>query len=123
MSTPSSRDGEIHDPPSTPGGGEQVVECLRQFGECNAPCDAIEIARLQRRCELPPDAQLEIHRVVDVDADQPHAAENEREYARAEIVPAGVAHRRADAVALHGSREPGELLAADRVHCTRPPLV
>src|SRR3990172_10731433 len=121
--SPGSSAIEIDHLPAAYPRREQVVEGLRQRVERDAAHDPVEVPGLEIRREPPPDAQLRLDWIVDVHPEQPYPSQNERQDVAFERAAARVADGGDRAAALHGAREPFELLAADRVHRASPGLL
>ena len=80
----------------------------------------VQVPRLEVGGEPLPEELLAFEGVVDVHAEQPHAAQDVGQHVAREFGAASVAECADDAVALHAAREPRQLRPAHRVERARP---
>src|SRR5687767_11662639 len=112
---PSLR-AEFNDRPAPRLPFQKLVELRGKVREPDRIGDPVEMPRLEIRGEALPDLAPQWHRRRPrVDSDQTHAAQDERQHGRVELDPSRVAEARNEAFGLHRAREPGELLASDRI--------
>src|SRR5262245_54951102 len=121
-SIPAATSGDLDDRASLDLVLDETVEGGRQLVEGDRPRDElVEMLRLQVRREPLPDMQADVawHRRR-VDAEQAHAAQDERHHRRLELVARSEADAHDVAPVVDRAREPGEDLAADVVDRAAP---
>src|SRR5690606_9520048 len=113
---------EAHDGPPDDARLQVVVERPWELIEIDRPgSDAPEVTRLEIPRQPPPDFQAQLSGYIHgVDAEQAHAAQDERQHRRLHVNAGGHAHTGDIPPELGRARQPGEQLAADVVDGARP---